>query len=107
MSISTDVAQITYPQSDGQPMADNTKQFRWIVTIQGGLDALFRADSQVFVAGDLSWYPVEGHPEICMTPDVLVAFARRAIGVLTYSGRKAASLHRWSLKSALQGIPSP
>ena len=53
MPTSTDVAQITYPQSDGQPIADNTKQFRWIVTIQGGLDALFRADPQVFVAGDL------------------------------------------------------
>ena len=76
MPTSTDVAQITYPQSDGQPMADNTKQFRWIVTIQGGLDALFRADPQVFVAGDLLWYPVEGHPEICMAPDVLVAFGR-------------------------------
>ena len=70
MPTSTDVAQITYPQSDGQPMADNTKQFRWIVTIQGGLDALFRADPQVFVAGDLLWYPVEGHPEICMAPDL-------------------------------------
>jgi hypothetical protein len=32
-------------------MADNTRQFRWIVTIQGGLDALFRADPQAFVAG--------------------------------------------------------
>jgi hypothetical protein len=24
---------IVYPESDGQPMADNTKQFRWIVTM--------------------------------------------------------------------------
>ena len=53
MPPSVDVAQITYPQSDGQPMADNTKQFRWIVTIQGGLDALLRDNPQVFVAGDL------------------------------------------------------
>jgi len=74
MPTSTDVAQITYPQSDGQPIADNTKQFRWIVTIQGGLDALFRADPQVVVAGDLLWYPIEGHPETCMAPDVMVAF---------------------------------
>jgi Uma2 family endonuclease len=76
MPPSVDVAQITYPHSDGQPMADNTKQFRWIVTIQGGLDALLRDNPQVFVAGDLLWYPVEGHPEICMAPDVLVAFGR-------------------------------
>ena len=24
---------IIYPDSDGKPMADNTKQFRWIVTL--------------------------------------------------------------------------
>src|SRR5436309_1448412 len=76
MALSVDVAPITYPQSDGQPIDDNTKQFRWIVTIQGGLDALFRGNPQVFVAGDLLWYPVEGHPEMCMAPDVLVAFGR-------------------------------
>lgn len=56
---------IIYPTSDGKPMADNTRQFRWIVTIQGGIDALFRDDPNVFVAGDLLWYPVEGKPHIC------------------------------------------
>jgi hypothetical protein len=30
---------IVYPDSDGKPMADNTLQFRWIVKVQGGLDA--------------------------------------------------------------------
>ena len=29
-----------YPESDGPPMADNTKQFQWIVTIKEKLDAL-------------------------------------------------------------------
>ncbi|MGQ4807640.1 hypothetical protein NKDENANG_00995 [Candidatus Entotheonellaceae bacterium PAL068K] len=76
MSTPIDVAQISYPQSDGQPMADNTTQFRWIVTIQGGLDALFRDNPQVFVAGDLIWYPVEGQSEICTAPDVMVVFGR-------------------------------
>jgi hypothetical protein len=64
--------QIVYPESDGQPMADNTLQFRWIVTVQGGIDALFKDDSNVFVAGDLLWYPVEGNPKICTAPDILV-----------------------------------
>jgi hypothetical protein len=32
---------IEYPDSDGQPMSDNTLRFRWIMTIQGGLDLLF------------------------------------------------------------------
>ena len=31
---------IDYPDSDGQPMSDNTVQFRWIVTIEGGLDTV-------------------------------------------------------------------
>jgi Uma2 family endonuclease len=67
---------IIYPDSDGQPMADNTKQFRWIVTIQQNLEWLFAGDPAVFVAGDLLWYPVEGNNKICTAPDVLVVFGR-------------------------------
>ena len=68
--------QVIYPESDGQPMADNTKQFRWIVTIQGSLDALFKDDNNVFVAGDLLWYPVEENNTISKAPDVMVVFGR-------------------------------
>ena len=32
--LSDTAAAIIYPDSDGQPIADNTKQFRWIVTIK-------------------------------------------------------------------------
>jgi Uma2 family endonuclease len=67
---------VVCPDSDGQPMSDNTRQFRYIVTIQGGLDALFRDDPNVFVAGDLLWYPVEGDPTTRMAPDVMVVFGR-------------------------------
>ncbi len=28
---------LIYPESDGKPMADNTKQFRWIVVIKENL----------------------------------------------------------------------
>jgi Uma2 family endonuclease len=68
--------EIIYPESDGQPMADNTKQFRWIVAIEGNLEAIFFDRPDVFVAGDLLWYPVEGHPEIRRAPDAMVAFGR-------------------------------
>ncbi len=61
--------QIIYPDSDGQPMAENTLQFRWIVTIKEGLERVYRHRPDVFVAGDLLWYPVVGHPEICQAPD--------------------------------------
>lgn len=67
---------IIYPDSDGQPMADNTLQFEWIVTIKGGLEALLQDRLDVFVAGDLLWYPVEGRPDIRRAPDALVVFGR-------------------------------
>ncbi|MBO1352349.1 MAG: Uma2 family endonuclease, partial [Hormoscilla sp. GUM202] len=67
--------EIIYPDSDGQPMADNTTQFRWIVTLQENLEFLFAAND-VFVAGDLLWYPVEGNNKIRMAPDAMVVFGR-------------------------------
>ncbi len=67
---------IDYPDYDGKPMSDNTWQFQWIVTIEGGLEALFAFDPNVFVAGDLLWYAVEGNPKIRTAPDILVAFGR-------------------------------
>ncbi len=79
MSISTPSvprSQIIYPDRDGKPMAENTLQFQWIVTTKEGLDRVYRDRPDVFVAGDLLWYPVEGHPEICQAPDALVAFGR-------------------------------
>jgi Uma2 family endonuclease len=71
-----DRPKIVYPDSDGQPMADNTRQYECMVMIKGGLDIVFAADPEVFVAGDHLWYPVEGHPEIRIAPDVYVAFGR-------------------------------
>jgi Uma2 family endonuclease len=67
---------VEYPESDGLPIAENTKQFRWIVTIQGGLEAIYRDNANVFVAGDLLWYPVEGNNTIRVAPDALVVFGR-------------------------------
>ncbi len=67
---------IIYPDSDGKPMAENTRQFEWIVTLVGGLQALFADDPNVFVAGDLLWYPVEGDNKTRLAPDALVAFGR-------------------------------
>ncbi len=76
MPPATPSPEIVYPDSDGQPMADNTRQFRYIVTIQGGLAALFADRPDVFVAGDLLWYPVEGNNKIRAAPDAMVVFGR-------------------------------
>ncbi|VXD18308.1 conserved hypothetical protein [Planktothrix serta PCC 8927] len=67
---------IVYPDSDGQPMSDNTLQFQWIVTIKENLELLFADNSNVFVAGDLLWYPVEGNNTIRRAPDTMVVFGR-------------------------------
>jgi Uma2 family endonuclease len=57
-------------------MSDNTAQFRWIVTLQGNLDDIYRGVADVFVAGDHLIYPVEGSPNTRQAPDVYVAFGR-------------------------------
>src|SRR6266542_5000631 len=68
--------EIVYPESDGKPMAENTLQFEYIVTIHGGLDDLFRDDPEVFVASDLFWYPVEGDNTVRTASDAIVVFGR-------------------------------
>lgn len=67
---------VIYPESDGKPMADNTKQFRIITTIQGNLDIQYATDPHVLVVGDLFWYPVEGNRFTRVAPDVMVVFGR-------------------------------
>ncbi len=57
-------------------MSDNTEQFRWIVMIKENLEILFAAIVDVFVAGDLLWYPIEGDNKTRLAPDVMVAFGR-------------------------------
>ena len=68
--------EIIYPDSDGQPMAENTLQFEWIVLIKENLECLFADDPNVFIAGDLLWYPVEGRPDLRVAPDAMVIFGR-------------------------------
>jgi Uma2 family endonuclease len=67
---------VIYSDSDGKPIADNTKQFRWIVVIQQNLEWMFAANPNVFVAGDLLWYPVEGDNKTRTAPDVMVVLGR-------------------------------
>jgi Uma2 family endonuclease len=67
---------VDYPDSDGNPMSESTLQFRWIMTVQGNLDLLYRDRADVFVAGDNLIYPVQGNNTIRQAPDVYVAFGR-------------------------------
>jgi Uma2 family endonuclease len=67
---------ITYPESDGKPMADNSIQFRYITTIEGNLEILFEDDPNVFIAGDMFWYPLKGNNRVRAAPDVMAVFGR-------------------------------
>jgi len=68
--------EIIYPDSDGKRMADNTEQFDLIVVVKLGIELIFADDPNVFVAGDLLWYPVEGDNKTRLAPDTMVAFGR-------------------------------
>jgi Uma2 family endonuclease len=74
---SPSVPQVLYPDSDGQPMADNTIQYRWIVRLVSNLKRLLK-DQRAFVAGDLLWYPVrvETPSAPAQAPDVMVVLGR-------------------------------
>lgn len=67
---------IIYPDSDEQLMADNTRHFELIVWIKENLSLLFINELNVFVAGDLLWYAVEGDNTLRQAPDVMVVFGR-------------------------------
>jgi len=73
---SPDKSKIIYPDDNGEPMSDNTEQFRLIVWIKENLELLFANDANVFVAGNLLWYPVEGNNKISQAPDAMVVFGR-------------------------------
>jgi len=67
---------IQYPESDGKPMAENTEQFHWITMLAGNIEAMYAEDPNVFVGGDLLWYPLQGDADTRYAPDVFVVFGR-------------------------------
>jgi Uma2 family endonuclease len=64
---------IEYPDSDGEPMADNDPQYRCITDTRFGLEQHYRDKPDVYVGADLLIYYVEGDPGKNVAPDVLVA----------------------------------
>jgi Uma2 family endonuclease len=65
-----------YPESDGKPMSDNDIQRRWIVRVIENVRYVFRARNDVYVTGDLLWYPCREDPKISQAPDCMVVFGR-------------------------------
>ena len=52
---------------------ESTRRLRWIVTLQGGLEALFRTRRDVLIAGGVPWYTTPTATTFA-TPDVFVAY---------------------------------
>ena len=63
---------VYYPDSDGEPMADNEPQLAVILRLIVGYRGFYADTPDVHVTGDLFWYPVKGHPKIVTAPDVMV-----------------------------------
>jgi Uma2 family endonuclease len=76
LNLDLNIPDSAFPDSDSKPMADNTEQFNWIVTIKENLEILYAQDPHVFVAGDLLWYPVRSRLIAPTAPDVMVVFGR-------------------------------
>jgi hypothetical protein len=57
LRLSQGPSRIIYPDSDGEPMADNPLRFQWIVTIKEGLEAAFADRPDIFVAGESPRWP--------------------------------------------------
>ncbi len=66
----------TYPDSDGKPMADNSRQLHWIVLLYSNLRWLFQSREDVAVHANLLWYTEEGDSNERQAPDVMVVFGR-------------------------------
>ncbi len=63
---------IVYPDTDGQPMAENDWQRELIVDCIQVLEEHYRDRQDVYVSGDLLVYYQEGEPRLRVAPDVLV-----------------------------------
>jgi Uma2 family endonuclease len=63
-----------YPDSDGQPMADNDQQYQTMVDTRFALQQKFR-DQDAYVGANLLIYFQEGDPTKSIAPDVFVALA--------------------------------
>ena len=62
---------VTYPSSDGKPMAETDVHLRWMTRLIELLQRKF-AGTQTYVSGNLLLYYVEGDPKKRVAPDVFV-----------------------------------
>ncbi|MFN3763741.1 MAG: Uma2 family endonuclease, partial [Anaerolineae bacterium] len=63
---------VEYPESDGKPMGETDAHINLLIYLREALADYFRDDPNVYVAGNLFVYYVEGDPSQVVCPDVFV-----------------------------------
>ena len=66
--------EIEYPESDDEPLAESSIQYRWITAIKTFIGWMYLNRKDVFVAADNFWYPVKGNPHEKLAPDIYAVF---------------------------------
>ena len=66
--------EILYPESDGKPMAETDKHRDLMVELIESLKNFYAEEPEIYVTGDLFLYYLEGVPQECVAPDVMVCF---------------------------------
>jgi Uma2 family endonuclease len=63
---------VFYPETDGEPMTETDRHRRQLLDLLFALEMFFQSAPDVYVAGNLMFYYVEGDPSQCVAPDVFV-----------------------------------
>ena len=72
--LATDQAEIEYPESDGQPMAETDLHRDEMFELIGLLRHRYAGAGDVYVSGNLFVYYEAGNPRAAVAPDVFVVF---------------------------------
>ena len=70
------VAPVRYPEEGPKEVPQNDLHFTWLIFLRENLRAVFAGRDDVYISADSYWYPVEGHPEESLAPDVYVVVGR-------------------------------
>jgi Uma2 family endonuclease len=65
---------VTYPDSDGLPMAESDVARDYLIYGVEALDSYFQENLNVYVSGNLFIYYEQGNPKAVVAPDVFVVF---------------------------------
>lgn len=66
--------EVFYPETDGKPMAETDRHRKLILELTEALERFYAEEPEIYVTGDLLLYYLEGVPQECVAPDVMVCF---------------------------------